>query len=358
MTSGLFARDRHGDADAEPGLVDFAVNVRSGPPRFVADALAARIGDLAAYPSPRDEQRAVETVAAAHGRRPDEVLLLAGAAEGFELLPRLAPRLAALIQPSFTEPELALRAAGIPITDVILPPPWELDATSVPDEADLVVLGNPTNPTSVLHPRTEIEGLRRPGRIVVVDEAFADVTTDPPSGRHEPCSIAAEASDDVIVIRSVTKTFGLAGLRAGYLLAHPDVIGRLTVGRRPWPLGTLALTAVAQCVGPVGQDYARTVAHRIAEDRAAMVAMLETAGIEVCAPPRASFVLIRVPDALALKDRLRHNGFAIRSAANFVGLDDEYVRLAVRDPATTRTLVDTITALREEMAACRQPSPR
>ncbi len=349
MTSGLFARDRHGDADAEPGLIDFAVNVRGGPPAFLRDALAARIGDLARYPSVADEQRAIEAVAAAHGRRPDEVLLLSGAAEGFEMLPKLAPRHAALIQPSFTEPEMALAAAGVPITDVVLPEPWALSSGVVRDDADLVVLGNPTNPTSVLHPISAIEGLRRPGRIVVVDEAFADITLDPRDGRHEPCSVASRGASDVIVVRSVTKTFGLAGLRAGYLLADPDVIARLTHGRRPWPLGTLALTALAECVGAAGQKHARAQARAIAADRAAMIDLLRAAGIEVCVPPQASFVLVTLPRALEIKRQLRERGFAVRSAANFVGLDDDHVRLAVRDRATTAALIEAITAIRKEI---------
>ncbi|MGV9710287.1 Rv2231c family pyridoxal phosphate-dependent protein CobC [Gordonia sp. NPDC003424] len=349
MTSGLHERDRHGDIDAEPGLVDFAVNVRGGPPEFLRAALAARLDDLAAYPSVRDEARAVAAIADAHDRRTDEVLLLAGAAEGFELLPRLGPARAALVQPSFTEPELALRAAGIPITDVVLPPPWRLEPRLVPDDADLVVVGNPTNPTSVLHPTERIRRLRRPGRIVVVDEAFADITVDPVSGRSEPASLASSADDDIIVIRSVTKTFGLAGLRAGYLLAHPDLIGRLTRGRRPWALGTLALTALAECAGPAGQRYAHEQAGIVAADRARLVAQLHAAGIEVCAAPQSSYVLIAVPQALEIKRLLRDKGFAVRSAANFVGLDDRHLRIAVRDPHTTQTLVDAIVAAREEI---------
>ncbi len=107
-------------------------------------------------------------------RGADEVALLAGAAEGFALLANLRPRLAALIAPSFTEPEAALTAAGVPFQHVVLAPPFGLTGAVVPDEADLVVVGNPTNPTSVLHTREQILALRRPGRIVVVDEAFAD----------------------------------------------------------------------------------------------------------------------------------------------------------------------------------------
>ncbi|MBS2080197.1 hypothetical protein KCQ60_26125, partial [Mycobacterium tuberculosis] len=78
------------------------------------------------------------------------------------------------IAPAFTEPEAALSAAGVPVHHVVLRPPFGLAGAVVPEDADLVVVGNPTNPTSVLHGREEVLALRRPGRILVVDEAFAD----------------------------------------------------------------------------------------------------------------------------------------------------------------------------------------
>ncbi|HJT92541.1 MAG TPA: hypothetical protein VJ777_11440, partial [Mycobacterium sp.] len=138
-------------------MLDFAVNVRAAhPPSWLVDRLAARMTDLGRYPSTIDEQRAVAAVATRHGRRADEVVLLAGAAEGFALLPNLRPRMAALIAPSFTEPEAALAAVGVPLAHVVLAPPFDLDGAAVPDEADLVVVGNPTNPTSVLHTREQI----------------------------------------------------------------------------------------------------------------------------------------------------------------------------------------------------------
>ena len=77
----------HGDQAAGPGMLDFAVNVRAAaPPPWLAHRLSARIGDLGRYPSREDETRAVEAVAARHGRNADEVALLAGGAEGFALL--------------------------------------------------------------------------------------------------------------------------------------------------------------------------------------------------------------------------------------------------------------------------------
>ncbi|HEY9315641.1 Rv2231c family pyridoxal phosphate-dependent protein CobC [Williamsia sp.] len=325
---------RHGDADAEPGLIDFAVNVRGGTPAFVLDALARRLGDLAAYPGAGDQQRAVEAIARRHDRDPSEVMVLAGAAEGFALLPELAPRRAALIQPSFTEPERALRAAGIAIDQVVLPPPWTLVPELVPEDADLVVLGNPTNPTSVLHPRQTIEALRRPGRVIVVDEAFADVVPG------EPESLAAVRADDILVLRSITKTFALAGLRAGYILGSPELLARLGRRRPHWPLGTLQLAALELCAGEVAAEYARAEAMSVVEQRDWMINALTAAGIVVVGQPSASFVTISVADGTAVKAALRAHGYAVRSCANFVGMDADHLRLAVRDPQTVDGLVD------------------
>ncbi|HEY9303068.1 MAG TPA: aminotransferase class I/II-fold pyridoxal phosphate-dependent enzyme, partial [Mycobacterium sp.] len=152
----------HGDQAAELGMLDFAVNVRHAqPPAWLVERLAARLPDLARYPSADDEHAAIQAAALRHGRSCDEVTLLAGAAEGFALLPNLRPTLAAVIAPSFTEPAVALRAAGVRVQHVVLDRPFSLAAAQVPDEADLVVVGNPTNPTSVLHTREQILALRR-----------------------------------------------------------------------------------------------------------------------------------------------------------------------------------------------------
>src|SRR5579859_240373 len=171
----------HGDRDVLPGLVDLAVNVRPGtPPSWLRDRLAAV--DLARYPDP---SAAVDAIAKRHGCDPSEVLVTAGAAEAFTLLARaVAPRHAVVVHPQFTEPERALRAAGHAVDRVVLRAPrFELDAADVPDSADLVVVGNPTNPTSVLHSDDTLRALARPGRIVVVDEAFAACVA---GGRDSP----------------------------------------------------------------------------------------------------------------------------------------------------------------------------
>lgn len=337
----------HGDQDVLPGMLDFAVNVRHvQPPSWLIAQLGARLTDLAHYPGSAEVRAAQDAAAARHGRAAAEVLPLAGAAEGFALLPNLRPRRAALIAPSFTEPEAALTAAGIPVHHVVLPPPFILDAARVPEDADLVVVGNPTNPTSVLHSREQLLALRRPGRIVVVDEAFADAVPG------EPESLAGDALPDVLVLRSLTKTWALAGLRVGYALGSLEVLTRLTAQRAHWAVGTLQLTAIAACCSPRAVAEAAADAARLAATRAAMVAGLASVGVDVVAG-RAPFVLFRSPDAELIRNRLAGSGIAVRRCDTFVGLDATYLRVAVR-PEWSR-LVESIA---ETLAGLRSGSRR
>jgi histidinol-phosphate aminotransferase len=314
----------HGDQAVAPGMLDFAVNVRgAGPPQWLADRLASRLADLGSYPTASDVAAATAAVAARHGRDLHEVALLGGGAEGFALLPLLRPRLAALIAPSFTEPQAVFDAAGVPVAHVVLDAPFRLAGASVPAEADLVVVGNPTNPTGVLHRRDEILALRAPGRIVVVDEAFADAVPG------EPESLAGRSLPDVVVLRSLTKTWSLAGLRVGYALGAPDVLARLTAQRPHWPLGTLQLEALTACCSADAVAEAESGARRLAALRTEMVAGLAKAGFPA-ADGVAPFVLFSVPDAELARKHLAERGIAVRRCDTFVGLPDGYLRAAVR----------------------------
>ncbi|MEU6662712.1 Rv2231c family pyridoxal phosphate-dependent protein CobC [Streptomyces sp. NPDC046821] len=327
----------HGDVEvrgAGAGLTDLAVNVRADtPPVWLREHIAGSLGALAAYP---DGRAAREAVARRHGLPVERVLLTAGAAEAFVLLARaLKVRQPVVVHPQFTEPEAALRDAGHSVDRVLLRAEdgFRLDPAAVPEDADLVVIGNPTNPTSVLHPACLIAQLARPGRTLVVDEAFMDAVP----GEREALAGRTDVPG-LVVLRSLTKTWGLAGLRIGYVLAEPDTIADLERAQPLWPVSTPALAAAEACVSARALAEASDAAERIAADRAHLVAGLAEfapEGVSVAGPAEGPFVLMRAPDAVALRARLRERGFAVRRGDTFPGLGPEWLRLAVRDRATT-----------------------
>jgi histidinol-phosphate aminotransferase len=330
----------HGDRDLGPGLVDLAVNVRATPD-WLRSVVASALTDLASYPDPG---RARAATAERHGRPDEEVLLTAGAAEAFVLLGRaLRPRHAVVVHPQFTEPEAALRAAGHRVGRVVLSEAngFRLDPALVPADADLVVVGNPTNPTSVLHPAPVLEALARPGRVLVVDEAFADTVPG------EPASLAGRSDlPGLVVLRSLTKTWGLAGLRIGYLLAAPELVGCLAAVQPLWAVSGPALAAAVACAGAAREQD--EIARQVAAERAYLLDRLSTvAGVRVAVPPESSFVLVRVPDGTAVRDALRGMGYAVRRGDTFPGLTADHLRIAVRDAETTDGFV---AALREVLA--------
>lgn len=325
----------HGDRELAEGLVDLAVNVRlREPPEWLRRELAESLAELAAYP---DTTAAARAVAARHGRTEHEVLITSGAAEAFTLLARaLTPRHAVVVHPQFTEPEAALRAAGRPVHRVVLAGDFRLDPTLIPPEADLVFLGNPTNPTSVLHPAETVRALLRPGRVLVVDEAFADAEPG------EPESLAGHRFPGLVTIRSLTKTWGLAGLRAGYLLAEPELRARLAAVQPPWSVSTLAARAVVACCRPAALAEASRLAEQTGRDRDYLVHGLCAQGIHVAGTPRAPFVLVRIPGGNEVRARLRQRGYAVRRGDTFPGLGPDWLRIAVRDRDTSAAFLSVL----------------
>ncbi|MFE9426126.1 Rv2231c family pyridoxal phosphate-dependent protein CobC [Kitasatospora sp. NPDC006697] len=336
LTAPVHAHDlrHHGDAEVrDPGLVDLAVNVRTGtPPGWLRSALADTLGGLAAYP----EQTAARTaVAARHGRPLGEVLLTSGAAEAFVLLARtLRPSHAVVVHPQFTEPEAALRDAGVEVHRALLSPRdgFRLTPGAVPEEADLVVVGNPTNPTSVLHPAGVLAALARPGRTLVVDEAFMDTVP----GERESLAGRTGLPGSLVVLRSLTKTWGLAGLRIGYVLAPAPLIAELAAAQPLWPVSTPALRAAELCSGERALAEAEAAAAELVAHRGYLLERLARfPRVRVHGEPAASFLLLELPHAAEVRTRLRAAGFAVRRGDTFPGLGPNWLRVAVRAPETT-----------------------
>jgi histidinol-phosphate/aromatic aminotransferase/cobyric acid decarboxylase-like protein len=306
----------HGDALVSDDVLDFAVNVWPGARTEELERALHRAIESPRYP---DERRARAAVAERHGRRPSEVMLLNGACEAFWLLAQaLRPARAAVVHPSFTEAEAALLAVGANVTRVFREPQgWTFDG--VPNDAELVVVGNPNNPTGGVDPP-----LRAPG-LVVVDGSFADFVPFEPEGD--------------VVIRSLTKLWSLAGIRAGYLLGPAELVERLEGNRQPWSVNSLACAALEVCAADL--ETPARVAAEVAAAREELRASLETLGVRVW-PSAVNFLLLELDDGLRVVDELRARGIAVRPCSSFPGLDERHVRVAVRTPSDNARLIDAL----------------
>lgn len=336
----------HGDRFAAEGILDFAVNVWPTPR---SDDLRSALIDALESSGYPDESAARLAIARRHERPIAEVLALSGACEAFWLLAHALPaRHAVCVHPSFTEGEAALRAAGTPVTRVMRATgDWALHPGQVPEDADLVVLANPNNPTGNLDPPGEIVRLARPGRTLVVDESFIDFVPG------ERASLAPRRElPGLVVLRSLTKIWGLAGLRAGYLLAPGDLVDRLDAHRQPWSVSAPALAAIQTCLPdrdtPVAIAAEVTAAR---EDLCQRLARIPEVNIW---PGRANFLLIEVPSGGALFARLASEGIAVRPCESFPGLGQEHIRLAVRTPAEHAVLA---AAIAQALGACAPRGP-
>jgi histidinol-phosphate aminotransferase len=332
----------HGDVFARGADDDLAVNVvAGGPPPWLRAAVAAALLDLGAYP---DETAATEAIAERHGRTPKEVVLLNGASQAFWLAAALAPRRPVCVHPSFTEPEVALRAARRPPRHVVLEAPWGLRAENIPDDADLIVVGNPTNPTGVLHDGQTLAALCRPGRMTLVDESFMDFVAG------EPESLAGERElPGLVVVRSLTKLHAIPGVRAGYLLAPVPLAARLRAQRPAWSVNALALAATQAIAAH--PEHAAALAGDTAAHRADLVARLADLPGATVHPGAANFVLVHLPGGGAAAERLRERGIAVRPCASFPGLTADHLRLTVRDPATHARVAAALAASPSRSAA-------
>lgn len=331
--------DHHGDRDIAPGLADFAVNVRQpSTPQWLIEAIV-KDADWASYPDPAPARAAI---AAYH--RVDEAMVLpvAGAAEAFTLIARAIEGSSLIVHPQFTEPEAALRSAGrTPARHTLKASDgFVLDSDLVP-EADLIVVGNPTNPTGVLHTRAEL--LNLPAGVLVVDEAFGDTIP----GERE--SLITRRMPGLLVLRSLTKTWALAGLRVGYVVGDPELIALLERQQTPWSVSTPAIAATVACLAPERRAEATRIATEGAAAREDLVSRLTGIGLAPV-PGEAPFVLVDTspiaPGSLRLG--LAARGYAVRRGESFPGLGPTWLRLAARDPQQHAGLVDALLDMKEQ----------
>jgi histidinol-phosphate/aromatic aminotransferase/cobyric acid decarboxylase-like protein len=189
----------------------------------------------------------------------------------------------------------------------------------------------------VLHAAATVRRLVRPGRVVLVDEAFVDTVP----GEAESLSDAPSVPG-LLVLRSLTKHWGIPGVRAGYLLGEAAALDEIRRGQTPWSVSSTAIAALTACSTEEALAEAETRALQLVAWREHLEKGLAELGVEHV-PSSASFVLARV--GRGVHRALRERGIAVRRADTFPGLDDTWVRIAVRPAPLTDHLVSALTTV-------------
>ena len=331
-----------------PGdILDFSANINPlGPPECLRGVISRAVHDLVHYPDP-DCSLLVRSLAARHRLDPDEILAGNGTSELlFAAVRALAGTRAVLPVPSYVDYQTACSRAGLDVQPLYLRPKKDF-VLQVPEleetlrDGDLVILGQPNNPTGRLVDREALLALcrRRPGVTFLVDEAFAGFV---PGYASLACR-----SDNLVVLCSLTKLYGFPGLRLGFLAARATLCDRVRRQLAPWSVNSLAQAVGIHCLDD--PDYLDATRQLVAEERAALADMLGSIGDVRVVPSAANFLLlhlqarVKAPE-LAERLLLEHR-IAIRPCEDYLGLDDRWLRVAVRNGRDNRRLAEAMAAV-------------
>ncbi len=327
------------------GVVDFSLSINPlGPPPFARRAMAQ--APLSRYPDP-DSSLLKRAIARKWGLAEGNVICGNGSTEILWMLGLAYLRpgdVVLVVGPTFGEYERMARLFGASVVpyrareeDDFRPNLEEVRRQIKEFKPKLVFVCNPNNPTGVLLSRREVEGLAEEcearGALLVMDEAYRELseraypTEDLPL--HRP----------VLLLRSLTKAWGIPGVRLGYGLGPEGVIRALSGVKPPWNVSAVAQAVGLAALGPEGEEFVKRGREVVAKAKSFLEGALRNLGLKVI-PSEANFLLVRVEDASAFRERLLREGFAVRDCSSF-GLP-QYVRLGVRKLSECRRLVPAI----------------
>ena len=308
---------------------------------------AAWQAPLQPYPD-RTAQGLCEAIAVLHGLEPALVLPGNGAAELFTWAARDAAALgpSLLPQPGFVDYGRALRCWGGAVQTAPMPLDWNTAApTSPPDSppAPVLWITNPHNPTGQLWSRAALEPLLQRHPLVICDEAFLPLV---PEGERQSLIPLVAQHPNLVVIRSLTKLYGIAGLRLGYAVAQPERLQRWAAWRDPWPINAVASAVAEELLRhPSRHDaWCRRVQGWTAREGAWLRGQLAAISGLIPMPSAANFLLIRSDRSLVpLREALEHrHRILLRDCRSFEGLDERWLRLGYQSHRRDRRIVSAI----------------
>lgn len=317
-------------------IIDFSASINPlGLSPLVRKSIICALDSLAHYPdSSHHDLR--QALARHHNLSPANFAIANGSTELIYNLPAMLPgNKALIISPSFSEYVRALTQHHWETQHFILTPDsnFAIDTDKLEQTLasgiDVLYLCNPGNPNGTLYPQRVIEKIYSlciaSGTFLVLDEAFMDFCEDA-SAKH-----FVVHSDNAIVLRSMTKFFGIPGLRLGYAIGNATLAERLDAMGGPWSVNTLAQFAGVAAL----QDslYNQQTIELIRQERRNLSENLEQFPQFRVYPSNVNYLLVEIKAGMTareLKERLVHQHILIRDCSSFMGLSGGFFRVAVR----------------------------
>ncbi|OIP07726.1 MAG: histidinol-phosphate transaminase [Betaproteobacteria bacterium CG2_30_68_42] len=333
-----------GEQPVVPGLVKLNTNENPyGPSPRVIEAIAREAGDgLRLYPDP-DATRLKEAIARSHGLEPGQVFAGNGSdevlAHAFHALllherPILMPDISYSFYPVYC------RLYGIAFASVPLTAAFEIRVDDYLRPNGGIVLANPNAPTGRALALPEIERLvsGNSASVVVVDEAYVDFGADSAAG-------LIARFPNLLVVRTLSKSHSLAGLRVGYALGDPaliEALDRVKNSFNSYPLGRLAIAGAIAALED--REHFENTRRRLIANRERLVAELRALGFEVL-PSAANFVFARHPgrDAGRLAAGLRARAVVVRHFRQ--PRIEQFLRISIGNEQQCAALVRALTEL-------------
>jgi len=328
-------------------IVDFSSNVNPfNLPNNISDVICANIRNISRYPD-SDCMELKETLGKYLNISTENIVMGNGSADIiYRAVYTHRPSSGLVFSPTFGEYEKALSSieATIDYLELKERDGFKLPVEEVADRAskrDMVFLCNPNNPTGTSIPPKDLKYLAEKlcGRktILVLDEAFIDLTKE-----HSIISIAVKRKN-ILVLRSMTKFFGLAGLRLGYAVGSKEIVKQIQNSGQPWPVNIFA--QVAGQIILKNTKFKNNSRRKLLQERDFLYRKLCRIKNIKPFPSAANFILVKIEGHLSaaqLQSQLLKSGLLIRDCSNFRGLNSKYIRIAVRKRKDNLRLIDEL----------------
>jgi threonine-phosphate decarboxylase len=342
-----------GDIFRNQGIIlDYSVNTSPlGMPPAVREAIISHVAEYEHYPDPLCGS--LRAALALHEGVPEEQLCCGNGAADliFRLCLAYRPRHVLICAPTFSEYERAALLSGARVSRHVLLEENDFALTgafinSITADVDMVMLCNPNNPTGKLIPPALLDSIREHCRaqktLLMVDECFLPFTGEA-SLTASPGGPPA-AAPSLVILKAFTKTYSLAGLRLGYLIADSaEFIAAIMDTGQAW-----SVSAPAQYAGLAALQVPSWIADArrlIAEERRFLTAELRALGLRVI-DSEVNYILFQ--SETPLLDALIARGILIRTCGSFYGLDNAWYRIGVKKHEYNEQL---LSALREALHA-------